>query len=75
MVFYVFLGLVLLTVGFCVVRSNVFKQWMHGHGGDPGRWGSTWDHVAEQGMGTSWNDDGGNGQRDTHIEPKHTRRR
>jgi hypothetical protein len=54
----------------------VFKQFVRGHGSDPAQWGNRLDHLSDSiGTGSSWNDDGGGGRRESSIRSKHTRRR
>jgi hypothetical protein len=73
-VFYVFLGLVLLGVVFLVVRSPTFKAIVRGRGADPGRFGNQFDHLMDRGSGTGWRDDGGGGKRDSQRDPPQSRR-
>ncbi len=74
MVFYIFLGTVVLLVVWLIVRSPQFRQLMRGRGADAGRFGSQLDHFFEQqGGGQGWRDDG-RGLRESKIQSKHTRR-
>ena len=75
MVFYIFLGLVLLGAVLLVVRSPTFKAMMRGRGADPGRFGNQFDHLMDRGSGTGWNDDGSGGRRDSQRDPPQSRRR
>jgi hypothetical protein len=74
MVFYSFLGLVLLGVGTLIVRSPTFKALMRGRGTDPGKFGNHLDHLFDQGSGTGWNDDGSGGRRQSRRDPPQARR-
>jgi hypothetical protein len=73
MVFYSILGILAAGVLFGLFRSPLMRAHLRGRGSDPGKWGSGWDHLVERGSEPSWNDDGGGGHRDSHIQSKHTR--
>ena len=73
MVFFLFLGVVVLALALWAIRSPLVKAHLRGHGSDPGKWGSQLDHLAERGFEPSWNDDGGGGHRESHVQSKHTR--
>jgi len=73
MIFYSFLGLVLLGVGSLIFRSPTFKALMRGRGADPGRYGRHLDHLYDQGGQAGWNDDGG-GRRASRRDPPQSRR-
>jgi hypothetical protein len=76
MVFYIFLGLLGLGVAWWAFHSPVIRALLRGRGSDPGQWGNRFDHLADQGFGNSWNDDGGGGStRSSRITSRHTRRR
>jgi hypothetical protein len=74
MVFDVFVGVVLLAIVLWAVRSPLIRAHLRGRGGDPGQWGSRLDHLADQGYGQSWNDDGRGGRRPSRLDSKHQRR-
>jgi hypothetical protein len=65
MIFYIFLGLVVLCAGWGFARSATFKQVMRGRGADAGRYGTGWDHLGDYGAQPGWNDDGDGGVRES----------
>lgn len=76
MIFYSFLGIMLVVFGAWFMRSAMFKQLRRGHGSDPGQWGNRLDHLADQGTGgQAIGDDASGGTRESRIQSKHTRRR
>jgi hypothetical protein len=75
MIFYTFVGLVVLSVGWLVARSPQLKQLIRGRGADAGRFGNRLDHFFDQqGTGQGWRDDG-QGVRGSHIDLPHQGRR
>ena len=74
MIFYSFLGLVLLSVVTLVVRSPTFKALMRGRGTDPAKFGTPLDPLYDRGSGTGWNDDGSGGRRASKRDSPQSRR-
>lgn len=74
MIFYAFLGILVLVLVVCFLRSAVFTQLRRGNGADASQWGSSLDHLQEQGSQPGWNDDGG-GRRASRRVSKHMRPR
>jgi hypothetical protein len=73
MIFYSFLGLVLLGVVTLVVKSPTFKALVRGRGTDPGKFGRHLDHLYDRGSGTGWNDDGSGGRRGSKRDSPQSR--
>jgi hypothetical protein len=73
-VFWICLGLVSLAVAGWAARSSLLRAHLRGRGSDPGVWGNKWEHMADQGFGQSWNDDGSGGRRASRLESRFTRR-
>lgn len=76
MIFYAFLGIMVLILGVWFVRSAMFRQLRRGKGTDASRWGSPIDHLQERGSQPGWNDDGVAGKRGSrrvskHMKPRH----
>ena len=74
MIFYIFLGLVVLGAVWLIVRSPTFKQLMHGRGADPAQFGSRLDHLDDRGSDPGWNDDGHGGRWDSKRDSPQSRR-
>jgi len=73
MIFYVFLGVVVVALGAWFMRSAMFRQLRRGHGSDPAQWGNRLDHLFDQGTGgQAIGDDGSGGTRESRIQSKHT---
>jgi hypothetical protein len=75
MVFYVFLGVVVVGLAVWIAQSPVTKGLRSGRGVDPGQFGTPSDHIDDIGLGVSWRSDGRGGQRESRVLSKHTRRR
>ena len=74
-VFYGFVGLVGLALGWGLCRSPVFWKLVRGQGTDPSQFGSWLDHLDDDGLGVSWRNDGFGGRRESKVLSKHVRRR
>lgn len=75
MFFYGFVIVLAVAVGWWLSRSPVTRQLFRGRGTDPAQFGNRLDHLEDLGSGTGWNDDGGNGRRDSRRDSKQARRR
>jgi len=73
MVFYAFLGVLVLALVLWAIRSPLVKAHLRGRGSDPGKYRSGWDDLADRGFEPSWNDDGNGGRRESNVQSKHPR--
>jgi hypothetical protein len=74
MIFYIFLGLVVLGALWLFLRSPTVKQLMRGRGSDPAQFGTYRDHLADLGSEPGWNDDGHGGFRGSRRDSPQSRR-
>jgi hypothetical protein len=74
-VFYGFVGLIGLGLGWALCRSPVFWKLVRGQGVDPSQFGSWLDHLDDDGLGVSWRNDGFGGRRESKVLSRHVRRR
>jgi hypothetical protein len=76
MIFYAFVGIMILAVVTWFIRSAMFRQLRRGNGTDASQWGTPLDHLQERGSQPGWNDDGGGGaKRPSRRDSKHTKPR
>ncbi len=68
MVFYIFVAVMVVLLGWALMRSRVMRSWLSGRSSDPFASGSSRDHLSNRGFEPSWNDDGGTGRRGSRLE-------